>query len=354
MGRRLKSLLLGCPGFEALCRALTRDHVRVFMYHRFSRDGAESRSHLPGKAELSDQMRRVAANHDVLSPSGHLAFLQGDAAASCPVVVTIDDGYADFHEIAYPVFRDLEIPAMLFVCTGFIDGETWFWWDRIRHVLASAAGRRDRFEHDGASFDLDLTRPEGRESAWHRLADHCRFVSDPWKEDLIRALADRLEVAIPAGPPPDMAPLDWDRIREMERHGILFGSHTVTHPILTRVPPEEAEWEMARSRDRLAEEIETPVDWFCYPQGGPADVDPRLTDMASRLFAGAYVAYCRDSGTPEPHALPRYGTSADPVAFRWNLCGAAHLVQRIKRRMGRTDEVAPAYWNGSEERTHVG
>ncbi len=49
--------------------------------------------------------------------------------------------------------------------------------------------------------------------------------------------------------------------------GMEIGSHTVTHPILTRVPTEQVHTELRESKARLEEHIDRPVDAFCYPAG---------------------------------------------------------------------------------------
>lgn len=40
-----------------------------------------------------------------------------------PVVVTFDDAYRNFHQVAWPILRELSIPALLFVPIGFVEGE---------------------------------------------------------------------------------------------------------------------------------------------------------------------------------------------------------------------------------------
>jgi len=49
-----------------------------------------------------------------------LAFGDRGSPAYRPVVITFDDGYADFHEHALPVLERLGFPATLFVTTGWL------------------------------------------------------------------------------------------------------------------------------------------------------------------------------------------------------------------------------------------
>ena len=105
--------LLACPGFEALCRTLTRRHVRAVMFHRFCREGA-SDSRCLDRATLERQVRHLARHHAAWTPDQQLEALQGRSwpGGRCPVVVTVDDGYRDFAEIAFPIFREHGIPEI--------------------------------------------------------------------------------------------------------------------------------------------------------------------------------------------------------------------------------------------------
>jgi peptidoglycan/xylan/chitin deacetylase (PgdA/CDA1 family) len=62
--------------------------------------------------------------------------------------------------------------------------------------------------------------------------------------------------------------MSWETIRELDAEGVLrFEAHTVTHPNLLVVPPDELRSEIRGSRAELAERLDRPVDGFCYPAG---------------------------------------------------------------------------------------
>lgn len=61
--------------------------------------------------------------------------------------------------------------------------------------------------------------------------------------------------------------LDWDGVRALMRAGIAIGSHTVSHPYLTRLPASEARREIADSRRLIEEAVGAKVKFFCYPSG---------------------------------------------------------------------------------------
>ena len=45
------------------------------------------------------------------------------------IVITLDDGYENFYHYAYPILKKYQIPAPIFLVTGYIDTAKNFWWD---------------------------------------------------------------------------------------------------------------------------------------------------------------------------------------------------------------------------------
>jgi peptidoglycan/xylan/chitin deacetylase (PgdA/CDA1 family) len=84
--------------------------------------------------------------------------------------------------------------------------------------------------------------------------------------------------------PPGRPMLSWGEIREMQRHGISFGAHTLTHPNLTRLPPARAEAEICTSQAIIADALGVAVTTFAYPFGY---YDQHTREIASRHFACA-------------------------------------------------------------------
>ncbi len=125
---------------------------------------------------------------------------------------------------------------------------------------------------------------------------------------VVGAIGSRLHVLRdrPAGVPA----LTWEQIRAMPRHLIAVGSHTVTHPNLTRLTAAGLERELAESRDVIARETGVSPDLFCYPRG---DFDDTVRLAVQR--AGYRLACTTRPGgvsaTTDPLALPRTFVARD-------------------------------------------
>jgi len=76
--------------------------------------------------------------------------------------------------------------------------------------------------------------------------------------------------------------LSWDEVKEMNGEGVTLGAHSMTHPILTKVSPEQAKSEILDSKKNIEEKVNQPVTAFCYP-GGKFD-----RNMISPLEEGGF------------------------------------------------------------------
>jgi len=97
--------------------------------------------------------------------------------------------------------------------------------------------------------------------------------------------------------------LSLDQMREMQRVGVQFGSHSLTHPLLTKLSTPELLREVRDSKSKLEDALGTPIEWFAYPYG---DVDRRV--RAAVLEAGYKAAVTTDAGMnrwQDPLALQR-------------------------------------------------
>jgi peptidoglycan/xylan/chitin deacetylase (PgdA/CDA1 family) len=79
----------------------------------------------------------------------------------------------------------------------------------------------------------------------------------------------------------DRSMLSWGEIREMERAGIDFGAHTLTHPDLTRLTDEQIEAEICESKTVIEDALGVQVDSFAYPYGYN---DPRSRAIVRQHF----------------------------------------------------------------------
>lgn len=80
--------------------------------------------------------------------------------------------------------------------------------------------------------------------------------------------------------------LSWQEIREMQRHGVAFGAHGITHADLTRLDTERLVSEVRDSQSLLESALGVPVRHFAYPFGR---WDRRSRDVVAEYFDAAFA-----------------------------------------------------------------
>jgi peptidoglycan/xylan/chitin deacetylase (PgdA/CDA1 family) len=132
-------------------------------------------------------------------------------------------------------------------------------------------------------------------------------------------------------PEDDVRYLSWPEVLELRERGVEVGSHTWTHPMLSKLPAEEAERELRESLAEVARRTGEAAPPFAYPFG---DYTPELAGRARTL--GYSCALTTDGGTNDEGAdlykLRRVlvGDDDDEPAFAARVSGLAALLARVR------------------------
>jgi len=123
--------------------------------------------------------------------------------------------------------------------------------------------------------------------------------------------------------------VDWDEIRELERHGVRIESHGISHRPLAELEIDEAAREIAISKLKLEERLGRSVRAFSYVKGSEADYKPVHPSLVRQ--AGYDLAFTAVSGANSPSSDPlqlrRY--NVEPYShrtFELVLAGACDLI----------------------------
>lgn len=275
----------------------------------------------PDRFEL--QMRHLARAYRPLPLAELLERSRTGTVPEGAVAVTFDDGYADNAEHAMPILARYRIPATVFLVTGCIGTGRIPWHDEV--LLAFASPRRNAIRIPGAASDappLPLESEEQRRHAAFAALGALKPMPEAERLAGVRAIQEELGRGDPAVAASLM--LDWDRVRAMRGSpaGIAFGSHTETHPILSRVTPERAREEVVGAKRTIEAELGEEAAFFAYPNGRPEDY--REDTVAALRGAGYRGALTTTFGANEAGEDPlrwrrAAAWSADPRRFALQL-----------------------------------
>jgi peptidoglycan/xylan/chitin deacetylase (PgdA/CDA1 family) len=113
--------------------------------------------------------------------------------------------------------------------------------------------------------------------------------------------------------PGDMGTMDWEQLRALADRGVEIGSHTVSHPHLTRLSDQELDRELRDSRDHLEDELGRPCRYLAYPYG---EDDRRVYAAAQKAGYEAAFTLKSKAAPISVYALPRVDLYRTDSALR--------------------------------------
>lgn len=310
-------------GWFNVGRALFAKSLTVINYHRINDPHqAGFDSFLPNVSahpkDFDLQMEYLARWFNVVSLTDVTNWLRnGKDLPPYAALITFDDGYLDNYSEAYPILRRHNFPAVIFLTHGHIGTDAPFYWDLAAYCFYHT-------QTDAVLF------PDNTNEKWANEAQR-KLISQRWIEALkilphteklkwVEKLPERLNVSIPQGYFQKLM-LNWDQVREMSQNGIEFGGHTLTHPILTRVSPEQAEKEIHGSKLAIERELGREVLGFAYPNGRQADVNAEVEKLTQN--AGYQAAFTLQNGPTTLQEVRR-----NPFAIRRIFISHLHTLPR--------------------------
>lgn len=305
----------GLVGAVGKAHSLLYKDLKVLAYHRVL-----PRSEEPNFAydlelvsawedEFDWQMGQVARHHEVITCAELARFVDTGKWPSRPcAMITFDDGYLDNHDVAFPILQRHGIPAVIFVSTGYMEREETFWYDLLTHaVLRTAAPHVSTLDGQRIALGAD---EQARRAVLPGLLRHLKSVSNAdrlatqtrWHAELGVPVPGRAEAGL-------HRPMTWRHVKALADAGIEIGSHTVSHPVLSRIQdPQELQREIADSKAAIEARTGKPVYSLAYPTGGPQAYSEQVVEcvrQAGYRFAFRYESAVNVPGAWDPHKLGR-------------------------------------------------
>lgn len=328
MKLKIKAKLISAPGFLALASWFTRHTPKFFMLHRFTHERCDSGAVMSAENFEKQLLILKKGPWKVVALRDYLQMRFGEKKLPpYLVVLTIDDGYRDFYDVAYPLLRKYDLPATFFVTTEFVEGNFWLWHDRIHYALENTKKTEFSFVLDGQDQIFSIKINADRFNSWKMLSDYCVQARDDVKLEVLSRLERTLDVTLPESPPDEYAAASWAQLREMSANNIEIGSHTCNHPILSNIDKKKLKAEIALSKKIISENLHMPVHSFCYPNGQKNDINDHVVECVERAGYLGAVQGCNRNFRPL-FRLPRMGIGNDLLDFHWKLCGLELLLNK--------------------------
>lgn len=246
------------------------------------------------------------------------------------VAVTFDDGFRSNLTHVLPVLKQYQVPATLFVTTGFIGGDNLLWTEILACAVALCKAPAIKY----AEQELPLRSVFDRVSTYRTLVR--TFKQYPPAEltarvdELLCAAALTRNDIAQSAMCQSFSSLTWDEVETLRISGLFeFGAHTINHWRLTNLAPAEALNQIAESKRQLEAHVGG-INYFAYPHGGTADFNESHRNIA--IEAGYEAVFTAMTGIvnsqSDRFALPRCGIGEEITIEQFDYIlhgGAANL-----------------------------
>jgi peptidoglycan/xylan/chitin deacetylase (PgdA/CDA1 family) len=301
----------------------------ILAYHRVAEANADPWALDVSPAHFAEQMQVLTTIANPISLQDLVRARSDRELPPRPVCITFDDGYADNLRAAKPTLEGFRVPGTVFVTTGFIGGLENLWWDELAKLILDPTSRQtelslslngclDAYAFPPRINELDEEDPHKNWKAWEGARGPRQAAYLAIYQKLVRlSEADRegaLKQLRGCGPRPyadrqQHRCLSEAELRELASGDLVeIGAHTLTHPVLAELPPDQQQHQIGGSKRRLEALTGKPVASFAYPYGKKSHYTAQTVEI---VRANGFACACSNFGglvtrSSDRFALPRF------------------------------------------------
>ncbi|MGM0375045.1 MAG: polysaccharide deacetylase family protein, partial [Chloroflexota bacterium] len=297
-------------GLEPLLATFFPNRLVVLYAHLYpDKDGHFDRE------GIQDTLQYLADECRVLPlPEALKRLEEGKGLPRRAVAIIVDDATQKFFQFGHGLLSASGLPYTLAVVPGLIQGGGKehllarlmriaghpYWLPNQEMLERVLAWFGDEDSRERASFDTVFSKASAlAEDALGELLEH------------IRALDHQF--------------MTWEELKEVQtRDEVHFASHSMSHPQMRFAIRGWLEWELARSKALLEENLEVGVQSFVVPYGHPRQLTPAVSQALVK--SGYRYAFLTRKGTVGTgtmrYTMPRLALEDEPWRLRVHTCPA--------------------------------
>jgi peptidoglycan/xylan/chitin deacetylase (PgdA/CDA1 family) len=273
-----------------------RNRAVVLMYHRVlpkkARDDSFSAAAIVVEPTVFDAHLQTLKRYlRPLAPQEFFERLTGaQPGFSRHCLVTFDDGWHDNHAHALPILEHRQVPALVYVATGYIDTRHCFWQERLARMLHTLWRQQTSQPSLFAEVGVPKLLEQSAESVKVYVRSAITAVKHRSRDELV-VLLGKAEAALRAnGIATDETGEDrfmtWGEVSQLSASKVVtIGSHAHTHTPMTKLSAAEIAQELSESRCIIERQLGAAPLWFAYPNGDHHDVSHQAVAAAGYRMA---------------------------------------------------------------------
>jgi peptidoglycan/xylan/chitin deacetylase (PgdA/CDA1 family) len=271
--------------------------MKAVMYHYVNQGGETppfGYYHLE-REDFAAQLDYFAERYDLLGREAFLQTIRGERVpGESEVVLTFDDGLADHYEHVLPELEARDMWGIFYVPTGpYLDG-TALNVHRVHALLGACGGEAVAAELDDIvdepmldddhvdAFTGVVYQRQDNDDPTERVKEVLNYyIADQYRSEVLRDLEDAL---LGGQSYHDDLYMTRDQLRELADVGMLVGSHTVTHRVMSTLSAAKQRAEVEGSFAFLDETLDgLAVRTYCHPYGGTHSYDESTLDLLDEV-----------------------------------------------------------------------
>jgi peptidoglycan/xylan/chitin deacetylase (PgdA/CDA1 family) len=285
----------------------------ILVYHRVADDPVDPWKLVVSPKHFDEQLSVLRRSRHPLPLTEFVDRLIAGTLPPNAVVLTFDDGYVDNFLCAKPLLSAAEVPATIFIATGYIDHPEPFWWDELAALVLShdiLPSLELRVQGKSIRVDLDVTVPENRHrprdlrhAALLRIRNALMHLEDEERRPILTKLTSDLTGRNYRRPL--ARAMTGGEVRALVADGLVnIGAHSVTHPVLAGLGAMACRHEVIESKLACEALVGAPVTAFAYPYGA-FDAYARETVKTAGFKLACSAQQSPAIATSDVLALPR-------------------------------------------------
>jgi peptidoglycan/xylan/chitin deacetylase (PgdA/CDA1 family) len=259
-----------------LHQRLLKGKALILMYHRIMKENDARKIWLqPGMYVTPNTLEmhlkflkkyfKLISLNELISKWNNDCY-RNDQTVCC---ITMDDGWIDNYNNAFPILKRHNVEATIFIPTSFVGTEEWFWSDRLQYLFRMSylnkyvKGTKILLSEFGIRYDSNVISKEMFKIISHKAIEKVKMIHPNQINGFVKNLTNKLGIFIPI----ERMFLNWEEIEVMSNNKISFGSHTHNHKILKYCTENEIREELSQSYKIGNRNTINFVPIFCYPNG---------------------------------------------------------------------------------------
>jgi peptidoglycan/xylan/chitin deacetylase (PgdA/CDA1 family) len=253
----------------------------IFMLHRvhpFEYDKLSPNENMKISPEFLERFIRELQDkgYEFISLDELYEILQNQQTVKKKIVFTLDDGYKDNYEIAYPIFKKYDVPFTIYVTTSFPNKNALLWWYSLEKLI---------IENEELIIKDKIYKCRTYEEKNRIFLEIRGLILKLNQQNLLRELNELFKkYNIDWYEFNNKLCMSWDDIVNLSQDDLCtIAGHTKNHYAFNHLKKEEILDEIIEANKEIASKINKKIEHFAYPFGSINEVGKRELDIVEKL-----------------------------------------------------------------------